>query len=113
MESRSVFVIRQKMEKRDRDLNYSTHGAFAGVEDAIGYGPLRDARKFLRCKDAQTYIDHELPEWARGLHCPVEIHASDLMFEQPELSALLRYAEENIPPHLLEPEKGRLLIWRR
>lgn len=103
MADRSVFAIRQKRERGG--WYYSSHGLFASVENAVSYSPLRDARKFLRCEDAQAYIDQELPEWARDVHCPIEIHTWDLMFEQPELSALLRYSEEEIPPHLLVPGK--------
>lgn len=108
----SVFVIRRKDEYHDRNMNYSTHGAMGGVEDAIGYGRLREARKFLSWEETQAYIDKELPEWARTLHCPVEVSDSELMLFLPELGLLLYRHAEEIPPHLLEPGNGRLLIWR-
>lgn len=113
MEGRSIFVIRRKTECRKHDWNYSAQGTIGGVEDAIGYGSLKDARKFLSQEEARAYIDHVLPEWARELHCPVEVHSWELTFEALELSALLGCPGEEIPPRLLEPANGRLLVWRR
>ena len=84
-----------------------------GVEDAIGYGELADARKFLTREDAQTYIGNELPEWGRCLHHPEAVFSWDLMFTNAALSAYLNLPDVEIPPALLEPAKGRLLIWRR
>lgn len=109
MKDRSVFVIRSK---EDAGI-YSTHGTMGGVEGAVGYGDLKDARKFLSCEDAQEYINHEMPEWARKRHDVMEVPPWELLFAAPELSCLLRHSEEEIPPRLLEPAKGRLLVWLR
>lgn len=111
MKSRSVFVI---CRKDDSPYSfYSTHGSVCGVGDAVGYGTLKDAKKFLSCEETQSYIDHELPEWARELHHPVEVHSWDLIFTVPELAILLRHCKLEIPSHLLEPAPDRLLVWRR
>ena len=109
MKSKSVFVIRSK----ENDGIYSTHGTMGGVEDAVGYGDLKDAKKFLSYEEAQAYIDNEIPEWARKRLNIAEVSASELLFVAPELSCLLRHSEEEIPSHLLEPVKGRLLMWLR
>lgn len=109
MKNRSVFVI---CAKDDAGI-YSTHGTFAGMEDAVGYGELEDARKFLSREDAQTYIDCEIPEWARECHYAKEVSPLALFLAAPELSCLLRHSEEEIPSRLLEPAKDCLLIWRR
>lgn len=113
MESRSVFLIRRDDGMESLGLYYSAHGPICGVEDAVGYGRLKDAKKFLSCEEAQWYIDHDLPEWARKLHYPVEIHSWDMTFEVPELAVLLRHCESDIPAHLLEPPQDCMLIWRR
>ncbi len=111
MENRSVFVIHRRNDPPG--TFYSTHGAFGGVEDAVGYGDMQNARKFLSSEEAQSYIDRNLPEWARELHCPEEVYPWELTFSSPELAGLLRICEVEIPHHLLEPVYGRLLIWRR
>lgn len=111
MERESIFAICRKSDHPGSF--YSTHGSVRGVEDAIGYGTLEDAMKFLSCEEAQRYIDYELPGWAKELHHPVEVYCWELTFAAPELAVLLRYGEPEIPPHLLKPTRSRLLIWRR
>lgn len=110
---RCIFVILRNGGRIDSCDNYSAHGCVGGVEDAIGYGELADARKFLTREDAQAYIDSELPAWGRHLHHPEAVFPWDLMFTNAALSAYLRYPELEIPPALLEPAKGRMLVWRR
>lgn len=111
MERESIFAICRKSDSPGSF--YSTHGPVCGVEDAIGYGSLEDARKFLSFEEAQTYIDRELPGWSKELHRPVEVYSWELTFAAPELAVLLRHGEPEIPLCLLEPAQGRLLIWRR
>lgn len=110
---RCVFVILRNGGRINSGDNYSVHGCVGGVEDAIGYGELEDARKFLTREDAQSYIDSELPEWGRSLHHPEPVFPWDLLFTKTPLAAYLRYHDLEIPPALLEPAKGRLLVWRR
>ena len=112
-EYRTVFAILRNEGRRDGSDYYSTHGTIGGMSDAIGYGTLIDARKFLTESEAQAYIDRDLPEWGRSLHHPAEIFPWDLIFERTPLLAYLHLPELEIPPELLEPHKGRLLIWRR
>ena len=83
------------------------------MEDAIGYGTLLDARKFLTSGDAQAYIDRELPAWGRPLHHPVEVFPWDMLFASPALTWFMIHADVKLPQHLLEPSSGRLLVWRR
>lgn len=109
----SVFVILRNGGRISQCDNYSMHGSMGGVEDAIGYGSLMDARKFLNSEAAQAYIDKELPSWGRSLHHPAEVFPWDLTFVQTPLAWYLQHPEVEIPPELLEPSKGRLLIWMR
>ena len=46
---------------------YAEHGEKCGVPDAVGYDTAAHARKFRTYEDAQTYIDTQMPEWARPL----------------------------------------------
>lgn len=110
---RCIFVILRNGGQISRCDNYSAHGCVGGVEDAIGYGELVDARKFLTREDAQAYIDSELPAWGRRLHHPESVFPWDLACSHAALSAYLRLPDLEIPPALLEPAKGRLLVWRR
>ena len=70
-EYRKIFVICRKDGDIEHSDNYCKHGPMGEMEDAIGYGTLLDARKFLTSGDAQAYIDRELPAWGRPLHHPV------------------------------------------
>lgn len=106
MQRKSVFVIRQKSDRNINNYNnYTFHGTFRGVDGVMSYGDLKDARKFLTQEDAQAYINHELPEWARKNHCPVEVGAFELMFKSPELAVLLLHGDMEIPLRLLTPTR--------
>ena len=112
-EYRKIFVICRKDGGIEHSDNYCKHGPMGEMEDTIGYGTLLDARKFLTSADAQAYIDRELPAWSRPLHHPVEVFPRDMLFVSPALTWYMLHAAEEVPPHLLEPSSGRLLIWRR
>ena len=109
---RSIYVIRRNTESAGSCDHYVTHGEMGGMQDAIGYGSLEDARKFLSDADAQVYIDRELPTWGRSCHCPAVVEPWELGFSMMLLSNLL-YQGADIPVELLEPTQNKLLIWRR
>lgn len=112
-EYRKIFVICRKDGDIEHSDNYCKHGPMGEMEDAIGYGTLLDARKFLTSGDAQAYIDRELPAWTRPLHHPVEVFPWDMLFASPALTWFMLHADAGLPQHLLEPSSGRLLVWRR
>ena len=51
-EYRKIFVICRKNGDIEHSDNYCKHGPMGEMEDAIGYGTLLDARKFLTSGDA-------------------------------------------------------------
>lgn len=112
---KNLFVIRRNGGSANDSDHYAAHGEMGGMKDAIGYSNMEDARIFLSREQAQAYIDRVLPEWARKEHHPAQIRHRDVALVMPRLSGLL-YLRENgveIPPELLEPNKNKLLIWRR
>ncbi len=110
-----VYVICRNYADAQNSGCYVTHGTMGGMEDAIGYDSMEYARKFLSEESAQAYIDSVFPAWARSLHHPAKVTFRDAGLTMPKLAILLRLVERNaeVPMELLEPAKGRLLIWRR
>lgn len=110
-----VYVIRRNCGNAQGYDHYVTHGTMGGMKDAIGYDCMEYARKFLSEKSAKAYIDSVLPPWGRDLHHPAKVTFRDAGLTMPVLTALLHLivCDAEIPMELLEPAKGRLLIWRR
>lgn len=63
---------------------YSSHGVFQGVEDIISYSDMGGGKKFFTRQAAQTFIDAELPEYAKSKHSVVEMSRYKLMLFSPE-----------------------------
>ena len=68
---------------------YAEHGEKCGVPDAVGYDTAAHARKFRTYEDAQTYIDTQMPEWARPSHHPASYRSGSFIMEDAGLRALL------------------------
>jgi len=110
-----VYVIRRSYGDAQGYDHYVTHGTMGGMKDAIGYDCMEYARKFLSAESAKAYIDTVLPPWGRDSHHPAKVTFRDAGLSMPVLTLLLQLVERDaeIPVELLEPAKGRLLIWRR
>ena len=68
---------------------YAEHGEKCGVPDAVGYDTAAHARKFRTYEDAQTYIDTQMPEWARPSHHPASYRSGSFIMEDAGLRAYL------------------------
>lgn len=91
---------------------YAEHGEKCGVPDAVGYDTAAHARKFRTYEDAQTYIDTQMPEWARpSHHRPLTVPAAS-SWKMPALRALLN-AGVPISDAMLSATPGRLRVWLR
>lgn len=72
----------------------------------------RHARKFRTYEDAQTYIDTQMPEWARPSHHPASYRSGSFIMEDAGLRALLN-AGVPISDAMLSATPGRLRVWLR
>ena len=91
---------------------YAEHGEKCGVPDAVGYDTAAHARKFRTYEDAQTYIDTQMPEWARPSHHPASCRSGSFIMEDAGLRALLN-AGVPISDAMLSATPGRLRVWLR
>ena len=112
---RNLYVIRRHGASTGDYNNYAAHGNMGGMVGAIGYGSLIDARLFLSEEEAQTFINTKLPIWGRSSHYPVRVERRDVGLTMHRIHALLDFLEDGkaISEELMEPARGRLLIWRK
>lgn len=97
---------------RDQDDYYVRHGEIGGVPDAVGYAEKQYARRFLSTKDAQDFLEQEIPVWARDLFEVESICLeTDGVFFWPAACQAALWAQE-ITVDLLNPAGNRLLLWR-
>ena len=68
---------------------YAEHGEKCGVPDAVGYDTAAHARKFRTYEDAQTYIDTQMPEWARPSHHPASYRSAASSWKMPAFEPYL------------------------
>ena len=111
MELHSVFVICRNDTSPRAFGCYADHGEKAGMTDAIAYDTAAHAKKFRSVKDAEDYIEAELPAWGRGLHHVEAVKAWDVMDAGLPLYGAMLNLSEPIPDEYLRPTKDRLWIW--
>lgn len=84
----------------------------AAFRTRLATTPPAHARKFRTYEDAQTYIDTQMPEWARPSHHPASYRSGSFIMEDAGLRALLN-AGVPISDAMLSATPGRLRVWLR
>lgn len=82
----------------DHGLNgyhcYISHGAFRGEQDVVSSGSLGQAKFFFSREEADTFLQTELPLWARRKYRSTEVSEYRLCVAAPERYAKLLQSEK-------------------